>query len=165
MKHWNCNICDKPLKVRRDSKGNLLWQEGNNADPLAKGNCCDVCHQKVLEARGVSTEVSMMAYMPHVHLEKEQCPYLKGAKFTVDEHHDHRTLVGKFPTLCNAQKFLHYRLSLKVGSLTIIEKQPIKGKAKRKRYYWVVRYKPADYNTMWRFNADDVLTELDDMMQ
>ncbi len=105
-------------------------------------------------------------YMPDPSEKREPgCEYLKGSKFMVDEHHDYRTLVGKFTTLCNAQKFLHYRLSLPTGSLTIIERQPIKGsKAKRKRYHWVVRYKPADYNMMWRFTATDVLTELDDMM-
>jgi|TARA_Y100000310_G_scaffold181715_1_gene181726 hypothetical protein len=104
------------------------------------------------------------SYMPDPSEKKESgCEYLKGATFVIDEHHDYRTVVGKFPTLCNARKFSHYRLA-RVGGLNIIERQAIKSKAKRKRYYWVVRYKPADYNMMWRFNADDVLTELDEMM-
>ena len=158
-----CNLCDKPLRVRRDSNDKVLWQEGHNADPLATGYCCDVCHQKVLEARGASTEVSMMAYMPMVHLEKEMCPYLKGAKFSIDSHHDYTTIVGSFPTLCNAREFSRRRLC---RDYLLVDRMTVKNStAKRKPKVWVVRYKPAEYDNMWRFNADDVLTELDDMMQ
>jgi len=156
-----CNLCDKPLKVRRDSKDKVLWHEGHNADPLSKGVCCDVCHQKVLEARGASTEVSMMAYMPMVHLEKMMCKYLKGAKFRVDSHHDYTTIVGTFPTLCNAQQFCRLRLS---RGLNAIGRETIKGKAKRPRRRWVVRYRPADYNQMWRFDIENVLFPLDEML-
>ena len=160
--HWNCNLCGKPLKVRRTSKGKLLWKEGHNADPLAEGFCCDVCNQKVLEARGAPPELSMMAYMPMVHIEKDECPYLKGAKFTIDSHHDYRTIVGTFPTLCNANTFSRLRLN---RSHVLIERVTVKNStAKRKPKVWVVKYKPAEYDHMWRFNADDVLTELDEMM-
>jgi len=158
-----CNLCDKPLRVRRDSNDKVLWREGHNADPLATGYCCDVCHQKVLEARGASTEVSMMAYMPVVHLEKKMCPYLKGAKFSIDSHHDYTTIIGTFPTLCAAQQFSRIRLA-RDGGINIIGREGIKGKAKRRRYRWVVQYKPADYNQMWGFDINNVLFPLDEML-
>lgn len=41
-----CCLCHKEIEV----KG--TWKEGNNAEPLKKGRCCDVCDDtKVISAR------------------------------------------------------------------------------------------------------------------
>ena len=91
------------------------------------------------------------------------CEYLKGAKFSYDEHHDYKTVVATFTSLHKAEKFSRVRLS---RPWIMVERETIrKSKAKRKPKVWVVRYKPAEYNLLWRFDASDVLTELDDMMQ
>ena len=43
----NCSICKEPIEVT--SYG---WAEGNNAEPINDGRCCDTCDMtKVLPAR------------------------------------------------------------------------------------------------------------------
>ncbi len=43
-----CVICGGGLAENaKDSR----WLKGNNAEPLANGQCCDICNDKVLVAR------------------------------------------------------------------------------------------------------------------
>lgn len=37
-----CSICDNEIPV----KGN--WDQGNNAEPINNGRCCDVCNDTVV---------------------------------------------------------------------------------------------------------------------
>ena len=40
-----CVICNEPLAERaRDSR----WLHGNNAQPVAEGQCCDMCERQVV---------------------------------------------------------------------------------------------------------------------
>lgn len=38
-----CSICDKEIEQRKDYNGKVYWSEGNNADPIKDGRCCDAC--------------------------------------------------------------------------------------------------------------------------
>lgn len=47
-----CVLCNEDLaKNARDSR----WLKGNNAEPLAKGQCCDPCNDKVIAVRLANT--------------------------------------------------------------------------------------------------------------
>jgi hypothetical protein len=43
-----CVLCNEPLA---DHARSPLWTKGNNAEPLADGQCCDRCNDKVVEKR------------------------------------------------------------------------------------------------------------------
>ena len=47
-----CVLCNEDIQP---SAGRLQyavgWDEGNNAEPLAEGRCCDVCNKDVIAAR------------------------------------------------------------------------------------------------------------------
>jgi putative lipase involved disintegration of autophagic bodies len=48
-----CCICNKDIEVKRHpDTGEVIWDQGNNADPVADGRCCDVCNStEVIPAR------------------------------------------------------------------------------------------------------------------
>ena len=50
-----CCICLRPVDIHYHD-GKPYWTTGHNAQPLAKGRCCDACNRTVLEHR-------MMAHM------------------------------------------------------------------------------------------------------
>lgn len=41
-----CILCGDEIKVEPSG-----WDQGNNAEPLAKGRCCNTCNEKVIGAR------------------------------------------------------------------------------------------------------------------
>jgi|TARA_R110002020_G_scaffold202084_8_gene405118 hypothetical protein len=43
-----CDICKKPIEVKRTPKGKVYWDQGNNALPIVDGRCCDVCDETVV---------------------------------------------------------------------------------------------------------------------
>ena len=57
-----CEICGGEIAVKRHPEtGEVYWTKGHNAEPVARGRCCDKCNAlKVLPARlvlhGVSKE-------------------------------------------------------------------------------------------------------------
>ena len=43
----DCSICDTPIQPNE-----IGWEEGNNAEPVNDGRCCDICNlQVVIPAR------------------------------------------------------------------------------------------------------------------
>ena len=46
-----CCLCYEPLEVMKDENGEVTWDDGNDALPLADGRCCNVCDFKVTVAR------------------------------------------------------------------------------------------------------------------
>ena len=44
-----CCICEKDIDAKRDADGKVVWQGGNNAQPIVEPNdieharCCDAC--------------------------------------------------------------------------------------------------------------------------
>ncbi len=50
-----CVICRGQIEVKthvRNGRLEIYWRDGNNAMPIAKGQCCDVCNESmVLPAR------------------------------------------------------------------------------------------------------------------
>jgi len=38
----DCSICSRPIKPERGRK--VVWYEGNNAEPVKNGRCCDWCN-------------------------------------------------------------------------------------------------------------------------
>ena len=43
-----CSICGGHIKPLRDKKGKVVWQHGNNAQPINDGNCCDACEKDLM---------------------------------------------------------------------------------------------------------------------
>ena len=43
-----CVICKGPIEVKKTPEGKVYWTEGNNADPVADGRCCDSCDWNVV---------------------------------------------------------------------------------------------------------------------
>ncbi len=47
-----CCLCNKEIKKKYTPKGELYWKDGNNAQPLKDGRCCDSCNDnKVIPER------------------------------------------------------------------------------------------------------------------
>ncbi len=44
----NCDICDNPIDIHYDKKGEAYWTEGHNARPVVNGRCCDKCTAEVV---------------------------------------------------------------------------------------------------------------------
>jgi len=43
----NCVICNEPIKpLLHPTTGEVVWEHGNNAEPVAEGRCCDDCNWK-----------------------------------------------------------------------------------------------------------------------
>jgi len=43
-----CVLCGESIA---ENAKNLIWLIGNNAEPLATGQCCDICNDSVVHAR------------------------------------------------------------------------------------------------------------------
>jgi len=50
-----CVLCKGQIEKKIDPRtGRVYWgirSKGNNAEPLARGRCCDICNAKVIAAR------------------------------------------------------------------------------------------------------------------
>jgi hypothetical protein len=45
----DCVICNKPIKpLLHPITGEVVWEHGNNALPVAEGQCCDDCNTRVV---------------------------------------------------------------------------------------------------------------------
>lgn len=43
-----CVICKKDIEPDRDNDGNIYWTEGNNAQPVGDGRCCNKCNINIV---------------------------------------------------------------------------------------------------------------------
>ncbi len=43
-----CVLCGESIA---ENAKNPIWLKGNNAEPLAEGQCCDICNDAVVVAR------------------------------------------------------------------------------------------------------------------
>ena len=43
-----CSICKKEIEKQYTSEGKMFWDQGNNAEPINNGRCCDVCNSTVV---------------------------------------------------------------------------------------------------------------------
>lgn len=58
MNRLKCCICHRPIEEKVHN-GKVYWRDGNNAEPVKHGRCCDACNATVvLNARlkGVAYE-------------------------------------------------------------------------------------------------------------
>lgn len=47
-----CCLCEGPLEVKRTPSGRIYWDDGENAQPVKDGRCCETCNwQVVIPAR------------------------------------------------------------------------------------------------------------------
>lgn len=47
-----CVLCNGDIEHQRTPDGQVFWNKGHNAEPLAEGACCEVCNNtKVIPAR------------------------------------------------------------------------------------------------------------------
>lgn len=40
-----CCLCGSELEKHYTEKGEMYWDDGNNAQPLKDGRCCDECNK------------------------------------------------------------------------------------------------------------------------
>ena len=43
-----CVICKNEIEKLRTSDGEMDWDQGNDAMPIAEGRCCDKCDQDIV---------------------------------------------------------------------------------------------------------------------
>jgi len=48
LKNVRCSICNSHIKPLKDEEGKVVWEHGNNAEPVNSGRCCDDCNWKVV---------------------------------------------------------------------------------------------------------------------
>ena len=47
-----CCLCDNQIEIKKTPEGKVYWENGNNAQPLKDGRCCDICDStKVIPER------------------------------------------------------------------------------------------------------------------
>jgi len=47
-----CSICEGYIEPLRNDDGEIVWDGGNNAEPINDGRCCDTCNNEhVIPAR------------------------------------------------------------------------------------------------------------------
>ena len=53
-----CNQTIQPKYLGKDKENNhVYWYEGNNAEPIHNGRCCDPCNQIVIADRIASIQI------------------------------------------------------------------------------------------------------------
>jgi len=46
-----CCICTKDIQPQRNpDTGDIVWDQGHNAEPVASGRCCDECNYSIVLA-------------------------------------------------------------------------------------------------------------------
>ena len=48
LKNVRCSICNGYIKPLKDEESKVVWEHGNNAEPVNSGRCCDDCNWKVV---------------------------------------------------------------------------------------------------------------------
>lgn len=43
-----CSICFGYIEPLKDENGEVVWEHGNNAQPINDGRCCDKCNWEVV---------------------------------------------------------------------------------------------------------------------
>ena len=39
-----CCICQNEIDIQYNENGEIVWDQGHNADPVAEGRCCTACN-------------------------------------------------------------------------------------------------------------------------
>ena len=51
-----CSICKNHIEPLRNDAGEVVWEGGNNAEPINDGRCCNECNMTVV----IPARMSMM---------------------------------------------------------------------------------------------------------
>ncbi len=43
-----CSICNEEIEKIKDEDGKIIWDQGNNAEPVNEGRCCNSCNSGVV---------------------------------------------------------------------------------------------------------------------
>jgi len=43
-----CSICNEEIKKQYTPEGKMYWDQGNNAEPVNEGRCCNDCNMSVV---------------------------------------------------------------------------------------------------------------------
>jgi len=43
-----CSICNEEIEKIKDNEGQVIWDQGNNAEPINGGRCCNSCNSGVV---------------------------------------------------------------------------------------------------------------------
>jgi hypothetical protein len=45
-----CCICENDIDIQRAPTGEVIWDQGHNAQPVRDGRCCSTCNSTVVLA-------------------------------------------------------------------------------------------------------------------
>ena len=43
-----CVLCNGDIEHQKTPDGQVYWNRGHNAEPIAKGNCCGTCNENTV---------------------------------------------------------------------------------------------------------------------
>ena len=43
-----CVICQKNIEPDRNDEGEIVWDQGNSAEPIDAGRCCNKCNETIV---------------------------------------------------------------------------------------------------------------------
>ena len=61
-----CSICGKDISpLLHPATGEVVWDQGNNAEPINDGRCCDVCDGLVVLPRRIQMVMDRSGWTHH----------------------------------------------------------------------------------------------------
>jgi hypothetical protein len=43
-----CVICHKDIEADKNDDGEIIWDQGNSAEPIDEGRCCNKCNETIV---------------------------------------------------------------------------------------------------------------------
>ena len=55
-----CVICHKEIEKQYTEEGVMYWDQGNSAEPIAEGRCCNKCNDTIVTPARVTEMIVQM---------------------------------------------------------------------------------------------------------
>ena len=55
-----CVICHKEIEKQYTKEGVMYWDQGNSAEPIAEGRCCNKCNDTIVTPTRVTEMIVQM---------------------------------------------------------------------------------------------------------
>ena len=55
-----CVICHKEIEKQYTEEGVMYWDQGNSAEPIAEGRCCNKCNDTIVTPTRVTEMIVQM---------------------------------------------------------------------------------------------------------
>jgi hypothetical protein len=54
-----CSICNSEIEKHVNKDGQVIWDQGNNAEPINDGRCCDHCNSYVVVPARIAASLKL----------------------------------------------------------------------------------------------------------